>query len=213
MIDSMAACAGSWDHSSRRTRSYIELHQAGLPALAGDLELEGPVLGDVLVHLEEEHRAADRAVGGDRVRFGDLAAGLDAGRLLVLGSGRLGVLRVAGKRQGEGALALDRLLLVPRRVHHAEVLGKLPRLLALVLDGQKDPEVRLPGGREILSPEVSLILGIARIEEAGDLDVVTQLAELERLSLDDLELLLRATPSDGRKRCGNQEEREKPDRR
>ena len=87
-------------------------------------------------------------------------------------------------------LARHGLELGARRVDDLEVGGTCCSGPRLVLDLHEDAEVELVPGRGRLARQVGLVLTVTRVEEARDLHVVEQLAELHRLPFVDLEGVL-----------------------
>ena len=85
------------------------------------------------------------------------------------------------------ALALDRLELVVERVDD-RVVGRrrAARRRSSFVDHHEDAEVGGAGLRRRLADQVLGVLGVVGVEEAGDLDVVVEPGELDRLALGDL---------------------------
>ena len=107
---------------------------------------------------------------------------------------RLRLRRRAGRRRGF-RWAATRTLVVG--VGDRERVGQRLRLFGLVLDFEEDAEVGGAGGRRLLADQVGGVLVVVGVEEAGEDDVVLDLAELHRLTLDDLLLVADVAASGG----------------
>ena len=119
--------------------------------------------------LEQQHRAADRALVGDAVGRRELPARRD--------------LRRRGRRTTLSCGDLDRLVALADGVLDLEALGGAVRVLRAVPDLDEDGEPRLVGVSWPLGggdpDEVGLVLLVGRVELARDLDLVLERADVE----------------------------------
>ena len=130
-------------------------------------------------------RTSEPSIGpccGGRVEHRDLFFGFD----------------FAAEREGVEAFAGERLEDLVVGVRDRERVGQRLRLFALVLDFEEDAEVGRFRRRRRLADQVGGVLVVVRVEVAREDDVVVELAELDRLALDDVLLVARvAAGGDG----------------
>ncbi len=133
-----------------------------------DLQVERAVLLGGDRQREEQERALDGSAARGRVDRRVLAVGGD----------------LRARLQSEDALRGDRREDLSARIDDAVVVGEAVRLVGVVLDAEEDREVVLVGRGRGLTLQVGRVLGVRGVQEPGELDVVGQVPDFERLALE-----------------------------